>query len=171
MRSKCHLHLHGSSLGLEQQPWSKLGRCADERYIRRQRVPWLERLHQLEEERVQVHPLYDNAVARRKVVQPARIRYSSCMPNLRLDTGRFALLVMTSMLSLTGCKDENVDVSGYVDAWSKKVCDAVVECNCDYPGGSQYDHCISQLSVGANTQAEILDVRLHANGHQYLLAI
>lgn len=87
-----------------------------------------------------------------------RIRYSWAMSNLRLETGRLALLVMTSVLSLSGCKDENVDVSGYVDAWSKKVCDAVIDCNCEYPGGAQYDHCLSQLSVGAETQAELLDV-------------
>lgn len=56
-----------------------------------------------------------------------------------------------------GCKDENIDVSGYVDSWSNKVCDAVVECSCDYPGGSQMDHCLSQLSVGAKTLAELND--------------
>ena len=80
------------------------------------------------------------------------------MLNLRLETGRLALVLMTSILSLAGCKDENVDVGSYVEGWSKQVCDAVVECDCDYPGGSQYDHCIAQLSVGAETQAELLDV-------------
>jgi hypothetical protein len=38
------------------------------------------------------------------------------------------------------------------------VCDAVVECSCDYPGGSDYDHCLQQLGVGASSMAELNDV-------------
>lgn len=76
------------------------------------------------------------------------------MPFHRLS-GAFAFLSVGVALSLGGCKDENIDVNGFVNAWSERVCDAVVDCNCEYPGGSAYDHCVSQLGVGGSTEAEL----------------
>lgn len=71
-------------------------------------------------------------------------------------TGSLALL--TLVIGFGACKDESVAVDGYVDSYSERVCTAVLECDCDYPGGSDFDHCVSQLSVGAKTLAELLDV-------------
>lgn len=73
-------------------------------------------------------------------------------------TGSFALLSLAIGLGVGGCKDEETNVSGYVDAWSRKVCDAVLECSCDYDGGAQMDHCLSQLGVAGSTEAELNQV-------------
>lgn len=58
-------------------------------------------------------------------------------------------------LGLLACKEEGIDTGQYLDAWPAAVCDAVVACNCDYPNGALYDHCLAQLGVGASTLAEL----------------
>jgi hypothetical protein len=70
--------------------------------------------------------------------------------------GRIALLGVS--LSVLACKDDGIDANQYVETLPSTVCDAVVACNCDYPGGALYDHCVSQLEVGASTLAELNDV-------------
>ena len=85
-------------------------------------------------------------------------RYSSGMQRSARATGSLAFLTLTLGLGIGGCKDEETEVGGYVDSWSRRVCDAVVECSCDYPGGSNYDHCLQQLGVGIATQSELNDV-------------
>lgn len=84
------------------------------------------------------------------------VRYVCAMQNLGRATGSLALFLLS--LGPAGCDKEDPSVDSYVNGWSKTVCDAVIECNCDYPGGAQLEHCLSQLSVGAKTQAELLDV-------------
>ena len=63
--------------------------------------------------------------------------------------------VLGVTLGLTACKDEGIDTGAYVDGLPAAVCDAVIECNCEYPGGALYEHCIAQLGVGASTLAEL----------------
>lgn len=84
------------------------------------------------------------------------IRYFCGMRTVGRATGSLALFLLS--VGSAGCDKDDPNVDSYVDGWSKTVCDAVVECNCEYPGGSQLEHCLSQLSVGAKTQAELLDV-------------
>lgn len=79
--------------------------------------------------------------------------YPSAMERLQRATGCLALFALG--LGLGGCKDEETSVNGYVDGISRRVCDAVVECECDYDGGSNYDHCVQQLGVGTSTLAEL----------------
>ncbi len=71
-------------------------------------------------------------------------------------TGCLALFALG--LGLGGCKDDKTNVNGYVDGLASRVCDAVLECDCEYDGGSNYDHCVQQLGVGASTLAELNDV-------------
>ncbi|MBC8068969.1 MAG: hypothetical protein IAG13_11600 [Deltaproteobacteria bacterium] len=67
--------------------------------------------------------------------------------------GRIAVLGVS--LGLFACKDDGIDTNQYADALPSTVCDAVVECNCEYPGGALYDHCVAQLEVSAKTLAEL----------------
>lgn len=64
------------------------------------------------------------------------------------------------------CKDDSPGVGHYVDAWPDTVCNAVVECACDYPNGAQLEHCKAQLGVVASTLAELNSVEgLRFDGH------
>lgn len=78
------------------------------------------------------------------------------MERLQRATGCLALFTLG--LGLGGCKEEKTEVSGFVDGFSRQICDAVVECDCEYPGGTNYDHCLQQLGVGFSTLAELNDV-------------
>lgn len=73
-------------------------------------------------------------------------------------SGSLAFLTLGLGLTLGGCKEEKTGVNGFVDGLSRSVCDAVVECDCEYPGGSNYDHCLQQLGVGSSTLAELNEV-------------
>lgn len=80
------------------------------------------------------------------------------MHNSARATGSLAFLTFALGLGLGGCKEEKTEVTGFVDGFSRGVCDAVVECDCEYPGGTNYDHCLQQLGVGNSTLAELNDV-------------
>lgn len=78
------------------------------------------------------------------------------MERLQRATGCLALFTLG--LGLGACKEEKTEVTGFVDGFSRRVCDAVVECDCEYPGGTNYDHCLQQLGVGGSTLAELNQV-------------
>lgn len=58
-------------------------------------------------------------------------------------------------LSLISCKSEGIEVGQYVDDLTETVCTAVIACSCEYPNGAAYQHCVTQLGVAGDTQAEL----------------
>ncbi|NJK31260.1 MAG: hypothetical protein HC927_01950 [Deltaproteobacteria bacterium] len=66
--------------------------------------------------------------------------------NLLGRSPRVTLLAI-SLLGLAACKNKGISVDEYVDSLSTGICEAVIDCNCEYPDGALYDHCVAQLSV------------------------
>ena len=46
-------------------------------------------------------------------------------------------------------------VDAYVDASAKDICDAVLACNCEYPNGALYEHCLGELTVFLDSTAQL----------------
>ncbi len=70
---------------------------------------------------------------------------------------RLLTLVAVSVAPLA-CKDGAPGVGHYVEVWPETVCGAIIECACEYPNGSQLEHCRAQLGVIASSGAEINSV-------------
>jgi hypothetical protein len=58
-------------------------------------------------------------------------------------------LLALSFAGLLACNNET-STDAFVDQGSKEICDAVIACNCEYPNGAVYDHCIAQLTVNGD---------------------
>ena len=82
------------------------------------------------------------------------MRYATAM----ISRGPRLVALFGLSLGLLACKDGDIDTSQYVDSWTQTVCDAVIACNCEYPNGALYDHCVAELGVGASTLAELNSV-------------
>ena len=53
-------------------------------------------------------------------------------------------LCSLSFVGLLACKSET-SVDAFVDNSARDVCEAVVQCACEYPNGATYEHCLGQL--------------------------
>lgn len=70
-------------------------------------------------------------------------------------------LLATALLGtslLVGCKNDKLSSQEYVDKFTVDVCQAIVECNCEYPYGQLYDHCLAQLVTNGEALVELNDV-------------
>ncbi|MFV8749770.1 LDL receptor domain-containing protein [Nannocystaceae bacterium ST9] len=70
---------------------------------------------------------------------------------------RVALLCL-SVVGLSACKNEETSVDEYVTQFALQVCTGVEECDCEYPEGKLYDHCLAQLAVTGETLSELNSV-------------
>ncbi len=80
------------------------------------------------------------------------------MMNFRPTQARALFPFATALVLLfSGCKNEEggISVDEYIDGLSTTVCQAVVECNCEYPTGSSFEHCEYQLGVLLEGSAEV----------------
>lgn len=63
-------------------------------------------------------------------------------------------MLALSFAGLFACNNET-SVDAYVDKLAKEVCDAVIACNCEYPNGAQYEHCLGELTVNFDSGAQL----------------
>lgn len=68
--------------------------------------------------------------------------------------GSRVVLLSLSLVGLLACKSETL-VEAFVDDSAKDICEAVVQCACEYPNGASYDHCVGQLTVNADSAAQL----------------
>lgn len=64
-----------------------------------------------------------------------------------------ALSFMGSSIALLACKETSVDA--YVDGSAQDICDAVLACNCEYPNGALLEHCVAELTIDLDAQAQL----------------
>lgn len=64
-------------------------------------------------------------------------------------------LLGTAILGLAACKSESLSSHEYVEKFTVEVCQAVVTCNCEYPYGQLYDHCLAQLLTAGDALVEL----------------
>ncbi len=71
----------------------------------------------------------------------------------------FAGLLSFALLGPIACKsEEGIPVSQYVEQFAETACEGVIACECDYPYGALYEHCVNQLGVNGDALAELNSV-------------
>jgi hypothetical protein len=81
--------------------------------------------------------------------------YTSAMPLQARRRGSSAFLLALSFVGIIACKTEGSSVGESADKLAKEVCDAIVECDCQYPNGSLYEHCLAEIAVSFDSAAQI----------------
>ena len=78
------------------------------------------------------------------------------MLQARRRGSRVTLLSLCSLsfVGLLACKSET-SVDAFVDNSARDVCEAVVQCACEYPNGATYEHCLGQLTVNLDSAAQL----------------
>lgn len=79
--------------------------------------------------------------------------YTSATMLQALRGSRVALLAL-SVVGLFACKSET-SVEAYIDQAAQDICEAVIACNCEYPNGALYEHCLGQLTVDYNAASQL----------------
>lgn len=79
--------------------------------------------------------------------------YTSAMKLQARRPGSRAFLLALSLVGIVACNNEPT-VGASADKIAKEVCDAVIECACEYPGDSLYDHCVGQITVAFDSAAQ-----------------